>query len=175
MFGSDQRRRLRPTLKSLGLSLVVCPSALILGWSLFGYLFYAPLLASLAVALAVVWFRMRGLKSALPEPYGNGRVSKIDARTAVRSGVLIILAGVLSLVVFMGGFYLLPSEAFFLFVLVFGLMAGLPLSEIVFFALVTRLERKSKSRILAVTEETSENGKTVLVKTVELAPLSSPD
>jgi|GEM_PF-706592 hypothetical protein len=175
MLGSDQRKRLRPTLKSLGLSLIVCPSALYLGWSLFGYLFYAPLLASLAVALVIVWFRMRGLRSALPEPYGNGRVSTIDASAAARTGFLIILGGILLMVGVMGSFYFLPSEYMALFVLVFGLMAGLPLNEIVFFALVTGLERKSRSRIFAVTEETSESGRTVLVKTVELAPLPSPD
>jgi hypothetical protein len=173
MFDSDQRRRLRPTLKSLGLSLVVCPSALYLGWYLFGYLFYDPLLASVAVALVVVLFRMRGLRSSMPEPYGNGRVSTIDANTAARSGLLIVLAGMLSFVAIIGGFYFLPSEALALFVLIFGLMAGLPMNEIVYFALVTRLERKSRSRIFAVMQETSESGRVVVVKSVELAPFSS--
>jgi hypothetical protein len=171
MFSSDQRRRLRPSLKSLGLSLVVCPSALYLGWQFFGNLFYAPLLAALAVALAPTWFRMRGLRSSLPEPYGNGRVSTIDASAAARSGLLIVLVGMISMVGLMGSVFILPPVVFF--VLVFGLMAGLPLNEVVFFGLVTRLERKTHSRIFAVTEETSESGRTVLVKTVELTPLSS--
>lgn len=153
------------------MSLVVCPSALYLGWVLFGDLFYAPLLASLAVALALVWFRMRGLRSGLPEPYGNGKVSTIDAASAARSGMLIILGGILSMVLLLGSVYFLPWLAFF--VLVFSLMAGLPLNEIVLFALVARLERRSQSRIFSVTEETSQNGKTVLVRTVELAPLST--
>lgn len=154
---------------------MVCPSLLFLEWLFFGTLFYAPLLVSLAVGLAATLFRYRGLRSSLPEPYGGGKASTIDASKVERSGYLVILGGIFFMVVFIGSFYLFPSEYVAIFVLAFGLMAGLPLNEIVFFGLVARLEMKSRSRIFAVTEEASEGGKTVLVKTVELAPRSSSD
>jgi hypothetical protein len=167
MLGPGHRRRLRPSLKSLGLSLLVCPSALYIGWLFFGYYFYVPLLASLAVALALAWFRMRGVSASLPEPYGKGRTTTIDADAAARSGLLVVLAGILSSVGLMGTVFFLPADIFF--VVVVGLMAGLPMNEIVFFALVARIERKCRSRIFSVTDETSQGGKDVLAKSVELA------
>lgn len=169
MLGSGERRRLRPSLKSLGLSLVVCPSVLYVGWLSF-YDFYVPLLASLAVAFVLAWFRMRGVSAALPEPYGRGRIVTIDANATARSGRLVVLAAVLSLVGLMGTVYILPPDIFF--VVVIGLMAGLPMNEIIFFGLVTRTESKCRSRIFSVTDETSQGGKDVIVKSVELAPLT---
>lgn len=170
MLSPGQRKRLRPGLKSLGLSLVLCPCAVYLGWRFFGYELYLPLLGSLAVALSLAWFRMRGVSSSLPEPYGKGRMTTIDAEAAVRSGLLLVVGCTLAIVGLMGSVYFLPAFAFF--AVVIGLTAGLPMSEIVVFVLLTRLERKSRSRIFSVIEETSRDGKDVLVKSVEMAPLS---
>lgn len=147
----------------------MCPSFLYFGWLSF-YDFYIPLLASLTVALVLAWFRMRGVRAALPEPYGKGRTKTIDADAAARSGLLIVLAGILSLVGLMGTVYILPPDIFL--VVVIGLMAGLPMNEIVFFALVTWTESRYQSRIFSVTDETSQGGRDVLVKSVELAPIT---
>ena len=84
-----------------------------------------------------------------------------------------MLGGILCLVVVMGSVIFLPPVAFF--ALVFGLTAGLPLEELVFFALVARLERASRTRIFSVTEETEEGGEEVLVKTVEMVPRHARD
>jgi hypothetical protein len=150
------------------MSAVVCAGALLLAGRFFLGYFYAPLAATLAVSLSVTWFRFRGLKSGLPSPYGQGRATSIDAKKAARSGLLIVLGGVFLLVVVFGSVNFLPPIAFF--ALIFGLMAGLPLEELVFFGVVTRLEETSKTLIFSVTEETVRDGDTVLVKTVEMAP-----
>lgn len=154
-------------MKSLGMSILVCPAALYVASLFFGYYyFYMPLAAVLVVALAAAWFRIRGLRSGLPEPYGRGKASTTDAKGAARVGLLIVLGGVLCTVVLLGSAYFLPPPV--LFALVFGLAAGLPLNEIVFFILVTRYERISESRIFLVTEEVEDAGKSALVKTFEL-------
>jgi hypothetical protein len=70
----------------------------------------------------------------------------------------------------MGTVFFLPADIFF--VVVVGLMAGLPMNEIVFFALVTWTESRYQSRIFSVTDETSQGGRDVLVKSVELAPIT---
>jgi hypothetical protein len=126
-----------------------------------------PLAVVLVVAFAAVWLRVRGLRSGLPEPYGKGKASTTDAKRAVRLGLLMVLGGVLCTVVLLGSVYFLPPAVFF--AVVFGLTAGLPLSEIVFFVLVTRYERISESRIFLITEETEgEEGRATLVKTFEM-------
>ncbi len=154
-------------MKSLGLSIAVCSAALYLAALLFGYLdFYMPFAAVLVIALAALWLRARGLRSGLPEPYGKGKVSTTDTKRATRVGLLIALGGALSTVVLLASVFFLPPAVFI--AVVFGIMAGLPLNEVVFFALVARYERISKSRIFLITEETEEGGKTALVKTFEL-------
>jgi len=150
-------------------SAIVFACALLLASRFFPHDFYVPVTAALVVSLSVTWFRFRGLRSGLPSPYGRGRSSSVSARSAARSGILLMLGGVLSLVLVLGSVYFLPPVAFF--GLVFGLMAGLPLEELVFFGLVTRLERASDTRIFSVTEEAGDEGDLVLVKTVEMVPL----
>lgn len=120
------------------------------------------------VSLSVTGYRFRSLRSGMPKPYGLGKPSSIDAKSAARSGLLIVLGGIFCLVVVLGSVYFLPPVAFF--ALIFGLMAGLPLEELVFFALVTRIERASRTRIFSVTEETEQGGEEVLLKTVEMIP-----
>jgi len=159
-------------MRSLGLSILVCTAALYLAGLLFGlYDLYIPLAAILLTAIAVVWLRARGLRSGLPSPYGRGKVSKTDAKRAIRQGLLIILGAALSTLVLLGSVYLLPAAAFF--AVVFGLMGGLPLNEIVFFVLVARYERVSGSRIFMVSEEREESGESAVVKTYEMRPRRS--
>lgn len=151
---------------------MVCASALIFAGSqvFFFYQFYLPIVATASVCGIVSWFRVRGLRMALPEPYGAGRVSTIDAKSTVRSGLMIVLGGVLALVVLLGSVYLLPPHVFF--AAVFGLVAGLPLSEVVFFLQVALLEKKANGRIFSISEESRRGDEPVLVKTVELVPSS---
>jgi hypothetical protein len=157
----------RPSIKSLLLSLVVCVAALYFALFLFEGDFLFPLAASIGVAGALTWYRMRNLSQSLPSPYGNGKLSVLNAASSLRSGILIIVAGAALTLGLMATVYFLPPLVFF--TLVFGLAGGLPLGEVVFFALVTRLELKSGRRIMAVTEEADENGKEAYVKTLELA------
>lgn len=155
------------------MSAIVFPAALLVASRFFPSDIYVPLAGALIVSFSVTWFRFRGLRSGLPKPYGRGRRSSIDAKSSARSGLLIVLGGILCLVVVMGSVIFLPPVAFF--ALVFGLTAGLPLEELVFFALVARLERASRTRIFSVTEETEEGGEEVLVKTVEMVPRHARD
>jgi hypothetical protein len=173
LFSPAYRRRVRPSRRSLGLSVVVCASALFMAGSqvFFFYQFYMPILATASVCLVVSWFRVRGLRMALPEPYGAGRVSTIDAKSTVRSGLMIVLGGILALVVLLGSVYVLPPPVFF--ATVFGLIAGLPLTEVVLFLQVVLLEKRANGRIFSVSEESRRDGEPVLIKTVELVPSSS--
>lgn len=158
---------------SLVLSLVVCPVALYLaaGFPFDGY--YEPLTAVLLVSLAASWLRLKGMRQHLPKPFGRGEASIIDARAMTASGLFITLGGVVFLVGLLASVRFLPPNADWVpFAIVFGLAAGLPLSEIVYFAQVTRIERTSGGRIYSVTEETEEDGRTVLRKTLELTPAS---
>jgi hypothetical protein len=154
-------------------SAIVCAGALVLASRLFSASFYVPLATAILVCFIVTWFRFRGLKSGLPKPYGRGRSTSVNARKAMRGGILIMLGGILGVVLVLGSVYFLPPVAFF--ALVFGLMAGLPLEELVFFSIVTRLERTSKTRIFSVTEETTEDEDVVLVKTIEMSPHSAQE
>jgi len=172
MISSGERRRVRPSLKSLVLSAFVFPLALLVAERYFQLDLYIPVIAVLVVAASVTAFRYRGLSTKLPEPYGHGRISSIDAKSTARAGILIILGGVVCLFFLFGSVYILPPVAFF--ALVFGLAGGLPLEEIVFFTVVARLESASEMRIFTVTEETEKDGQTVLLKSVEMIP-THPD
>jgi hypothetical protein len=152
--------------KSLVFSLLVTSAVAYLGWELFLYYLYEPLIATAIVALLVAWFRFRGLRSGLPAPYGRGRVSIIDEKASMRSGVLLVLGGIISVGGLMASVYLLPPELYF--IVLIGVVAGLPLSQAVYFALVASVEAKSHSRVFLATEETTRDGADVLVKTVEM-------
>lgn len=166
MLTSNERRRVRPSVKSLGLSVLVCPVALYFAFLLFGYYLYVPLGAALVVAAAAVWFRTRRLRAGLPEPYGKGKASTTDTKKAAREGLLTLLVGALATVGLLGSVYVLPPPVFF--TVVFGLAAGMPLNEIALFVLVTRLERTSGSRIFLITEEIEDDGKPALLRTFEM-------
>ncbi|MGP8057046.1 MAG: hypothetical protein ACLP9K_05560 [Nitrososphaerales archaeon] len=155
-------------MKSLVFSLLVSSAVSYLGWELFLYYLYEPLTATVIVALLVAWFRFRSLRSGLPAPYGRGRVSIIDEKASMRSGLLLVLGGIISVGGLMASVYLLPPELYF--IVLIGVVAGLPLSQAVYFALVASVEATSRSRVLLATEETTRDGVDVLVKTVEMVP-----
>jgi hypothetical protein len=168
VFISGHRRRARPSVKNLAFSLVVSFAVVFLGWELFVGKLYEPLAAAGAIALLVTWFRFRGLRSGLPSPYGQGKTSVVDEKVAMRSGVLIVLGGILSVVGLMASVFLFPPEYYF--VLLLGVIAGLPLSQVLFFALVSGVESKSRSKIFLLAEEKTKDEKTVLVKSIEMVP-----
>lgn len=157
---------MRPSIKSLLFSSVVCFAALYFALFLFEGDFPFPLVASIIVAGTFTWYRMRNLRQALPSPYGKGKLSVLSAASSLRSGLLIIVAGAVLTFGLLGTVYFLPPLVFF--TLVFGLAGGLPLGEVLFFTLVTRLELKSGRKIIAVMEEADEDGREAYVKTVEL-------
>ena len=165
---SGLRRRARPSVKILVFSLAVFSAAVYVGWELLFNSLYEPLAAAAIVALLVTLFRFRGLRSGLPTPYGRGRVSIIDEKSAYRSGLLLVLGGFVSMVGLVASVAVIPPELYF--VLLMGIIAGLPVSQAVFFALVAIVEARSRSKIFWVTEETTKHEKTVLVKTVEMVP-----
>lgn len=168
MFSQEGERRARPSLKSLLLSVLVFSAVVYLAATrFFFYDTYLPLGVSLVVSLAVFAYRSRNLHEKMPEPYGKGKTSTVDTKAAIRSGILLAVGGGLFLVGLLGSVFFLPSEIFFAILL--GVIAGLPLSDIFFFALTTRYERKSGSRIFYLTDETMVDGETVLVKSVTMS------
>lgn len=173
MFEPVYKKRVRPSLKSLFFSAAVSSAALCVTVLLSSYSFavYAPFLIAALVALGVSLFRLRGVRSGLPLPYGKGTVTRIDARRTARDGLLMVF-GTLLLTVALFGSVFVASPTVLFFPVAFGLMLGLPLSEVIFFGLTARLESLSGSRIFLITEETTEEGKAVLVKSIELKPAS---
>jgi hypothetical protein len=165
------RKRVRPSLKSLFFSVVVCLAALYLTLFLgpFGSGAYVPVLIAAVIALGVSLLRLRGLLAGLPPPYGRGKVTRIDSRRTARDGVLLILGSAFLIVALFGSVLVVKPSEFF-FPAIFGLMLGFPLSVAVFFGFTAGLESRTKSRIFSVAAETKEGGKAVLVKSVELRP-----
>ncbi len=153
-------------MKSLVFSIVVSSATAYVGWELLLYYLYEPLTVAAVVAILVALFRFRSLRSGMPAPFGLGRASVIDEKATARSGFLLVLGGIISVVGLMGSVFFIPPELYF--VLLLGIIAGLPLSVIVFFALVAFVEARSSSRIYLVAEEATKEGETVLVKTVEM-------
>lgn len=133
---------------------------------LFEYIFYLPLLVALAIMFAITFYRMRGLRVRLPKPYGSGMPVYVGPRQTARTGLLILLGGIVLIVLPLASVFFLPPIAFF--TLVFGLISGLPLSEIAFFIAIVYLERLSRSSLFSLTEESERDGKTLLIKTVEM-------
>ena len=174
MFRSGGKRRVRPSLKSLALSLVVCPAGLYLATFLPFDTFLEPLGATLIIALAVDWFRFRRVRQGLPQPYGKGLSTLFDSAAMARSGMLLIVGGIVLVVGVLGASLLVPliPPAVY-FAMVFGLMAGFPLSEIVFFGGLWMLERSAKGKIFEIVEDAEEDGQRVLKKSLEIFPYSS--
>ena len=168
MFEVSSRRRLRPSLRSLGLSILVCVAALLLMVRLFSYPFAIPLIAIAIVASSVSWVRRRTIVSGLPPPYGQSRISVVNAKSSQRSALLLMVGILSATVVLFGTAAVLPPEVFFS--IIFGLMIGLPLAEIVTFVGVSRIEGRSRSNVYSITDERGDDGEPELVKSVELIP-----
>ncbi len=168
MFADGARKRVRPGLPSIAFTSFVFAASIALaaGFPFQGV--WEPLAVALVIGIVVTWLRLRGIRNGLPEPYGRGTVSFIDIKKAGRSGILVTLGGVFLTIGLMGSVFFLPPEAFFL--VVFGVMGGLPFSQILFSVAVVRLERVGGGRIYAVTEEIQEGDNPVLRKSVELVP-----
>ena len=114
-------------------------------------------------------YRIRGLKQALPEPYGRGKISIINLKSSVRGGLLIVFGGIACIILLFASVYVIPVTDFF--ILMFSITGGFPLSQILFFLMVFSIERTTRSRIfVVVTDETKEDENPVLSRTVELSP-----
>lgn len=167
MFDPSNRRRARPSKKSIGLSVTVASATIYLATGFFLSDVYIPILVALAVSTAVFWFRSSRLRRALPPPYGQGRTTTIDAKAATRSGILLTVGGGALTIGLMASVFFLPPEVFF--AILFGVTAGLPLSEVFYFALVASYERKSRAKVFFVNQETGLQGESVLMKAVEMS------
>lgn len=120
------------------------------------------------VAAVVCTYRLSNLKHALPHPHGRGKVTTIDPRAASRAGLTMVLGGAAFFVAIFGSVFLLAP--FNYFVLLFSVMCGLPLSQVAYFIVVSAVERSGRMTIYRVTEEDSQEGKDVLIKSVETTP-----
>ncbi len=80
---------------------------------------------------------------------------------------MVSLGGGMSLVGLMASVFFLPPEIFL--ALFFGVTGGLPLSQLLFFTLVTWYETRSGKRIFYVSVETTIDDEPVLVKAVEMS------
>ncbi len=174
MFEPAYRRRAKPSARNLVFSLVVFAAALTftLAAGLFGSRVYLPLAVGAASALGVAFVRTRGVRLGLPKPYGSSRVIRIDSKRSARDGLLLVLGGIVVILGLFGSVELVSPFLFF-FPVTFGLMMGLPLSQALFFALVSRLEGATHSTIFIITEDITENGKEVLLKSIEAAPVTA--
>jgi len=168
LFSPAPRRRARPSLKSLALSSVVFVGALWLAFAnFFFYYVYIPAFVALVISLAVFSYRTIRLRAAMPEPYGKGQTSVVGAKAAIRLGMIIAFGGGALLIALMASVFFLPPVAFF--ALLFGVTAGMPLSQILFFGIVSWYERKSSMKIYFVNEETQANDEEVVVRSVDMA------
>lgn len=168
MFSSPGRKKARPSMVSLVWSALVFAATIPLAWTFFSDYVYIPLIGMAVLAALPSLYRLRGLKRGLPEPYGEGRVSIIDSKSASRTGYLIVGAGILCIVLLFGSVFFIPVFDFF--VIMFSLTGGLPLSQVVFFLMVLSIERAAGSRIFEVIDDTTRDGASVLSKTFELSP-----
>jgi hypothetical protein len=141
-----------------------------LAWTFFSGSVYIPVLGMALIAALPSIYRLRNLRRGLPEPYGRGRVSVIDTKSAIRSGMFMVLGGIVCVVFLLGSIYFVP--AFAVFAMMFSLAGGLPLSQVVFFIMVFTVERASRSRIFeVVTDETTDDENPRLTKSFEMSPM----
>ncbi len=164
---SQRTRRLRPSTVSFGAACVFLALAVYLASALVAG---PPLAAMLAITpligLGVCYYRVRGLGSRLPAPWGKGKVSYVSLRRTTLQGALIVVAGVAFLMVPFVALFFIPGGVVILGIL--ALMGGLATSELLTFVWITRLERALKGKIIQITELSEEEGKQVLLKSIEL-------
>ncbi len=171
MFATAGRKKARPSTLTLVWSTLLLAGTVPLAWAFFSYTIYLPLAGIVAIGLVPSLYRLRGLKQALPEPYGRGKRSIIDLKSSFRAGVLIIVGGFGCVMLLFASVYFIPITDFF--ILMFSITGGFPLSQILFFLMVLSIERGSRSRIyVVVADETKEDESPVLSKTLEMSPYS---
>ena len=165
--GTPTSRRVKPSSLSLAVSLVLfsLSAALVILYSGF-LLFLFVLPVALGTVAVVFLFRRRSVLDQAPPPEGRGRTRLVNSRQALLQGVAVL---VLRAAVIFGPFILM---AYFpgpdVIASVLGLVTGLTLSQPVFFAWVFRLERRARAEMYSVTGLTEEEGKQVLVKSIEM-------
>jgi len=169
MYSSPGRKKARPSNATLVWSAILFTATIPLAWLFFSGYVYIPLFGIVVLAAIPSSYRFIGLRRGLPSPYGAGRVSILDSRSAFRGGILLVVGGFCGIVLLLGSVFIIPVFDFF--VIMFSLTGGLPLSQIAFFLMVFSIERTSGSRIYVVTDETTQDGTSVLERTIEMLPV----
>ena len=169
MYSSPGRKKVRPSITSLVWSSALFAAAVALALVFFSGDAYIPLIGMAVLAAVPSSYRFIGLRRGLPSPYGAGRVSKLDSRSTSRAGILLVLGGFSGIVLLLGSVFVIPVFDFF--VIIFSLTGGLPLSQIAFFLTVFSIEKATGSRIFVVVDETTQDGTSVLARTLEMLPV----
>ncbi len=169
MFEPVYRKRVRPSPRSLVYSSAVLAVIVVFTLAInpFAGAIYIPFAIGGAIAVVVALIRQRGVRSGLPPPYGQGKVQRIDARKTARDAMFLIAGSALAFVGVFGSVIVVSPYLLF-FPVVYGMMFGLPLSEVLFYLVISRIERTSAGRIYMTTEQATEGGVTLLVKSIEL-------
>ena len=165
------KRKVRPSRASIGFTaalsvLSVYVSILVLGETA---LFLTFPLAAVVLPL-ITFLRVRPLKMGLPEPVGKGLESEIRSRKALGQGVLLLILGMAMLFVPIALLFYLPGAL--VLGVVLGVVTGLSLSDSTFSVWIARIEKRTNSEIFSVTELVEEDGRQLLVKSVEMLPRS---
>jgi hypothetical protein len=124
-------------------------------------------LATVAVAAAVLVFRFLRLKPVLPEPFGKGQVRETRAEDAARSGMLLLLGAAAWIIGLMAGSFFIPGEV--LFTIIFGLMAGLPMSNVLYSILILGIEVRVGGTLYSTNEEYEEDGESFLQRRISVS------
>ncbi|MBI3858862.1 MAG: hypothetical protein HY296_01270 [Thaumarchaeota archaeon] len=170
MYLSNMPKRARPSRKSIVWSTILVVTAILLSQPVFLYEAYVPEIAMAVTAGTVSAYRLRALLRGMPEPHGRGKVTVIDEGAAAKTGGLLVVGGILSIVVLLGSIFLVGS--YYVLAIMLGLAGGLPLSQLSYFAIVLWIEKRTKSNIMVIAEESTQDGRSVLIKTVEMIPES---
>jgi hypothetical protein len=169
MFSSPGRKKVRPSAASVIWATAVFAAAVPVAWAFFSDYIYFPLAGMGILAAFPSLYRFKGLRRGLPRPYGQGKPSIINSSSAYRAGILVIIGGVSCMILLFASVFFIPTFA--LFVIMFSLTGGLPLSQIIFFLMVFYIERASGSKVfVTITDETVQDKSPVLVKQFEMSP-----
>jgi predicted membrane metal-binding protein len=148
-------------------SVVVVPVAAYLVLYIFGGFSYIPVSVAVAVAVVIFLFRSRGVKRKLPKPHGEGREEIVSAAQMARTGLLMIVGGIVLVVLPLATIFFLPVLFFILYL---ALALAIPLTEMLQFAWIARLEKKVGAEIYSITEETEVDGKDAVMKRIVFLP-----
>jgi hypothetical protein len=162
-------KRVRPGLPSIAFAALITAGSVCTAVALLGTASLAFSLLPMAAVLAVVTLvRFGQLERGLPEPYGRGEESQTGPRQAFLQGLLLIAGGAafifapFVLLFYVGGAEVVGG--------VLGVVGGLTLSQLVFFARVSLVEKWSDSRVCTRSELLELNGEQVLLKSLYLQP-----